>query len=104
MPDSLMTASPDFLLALLAMGLASYACRAGGFFLMRFVTVTPRIESALKVLPLGVMIGIVMPAVTKGGPPEWCGVLAVIAMMKLSGNDFVAAFAGIATVALLRQL
>lgn len=99
-----MTTSPDFLLALLAMGTASYLCRAGGFFLMRFVAVTPRLEAALKVLPLGVMIGIVVPAARNGGVPEILGLIAVVALMKLTGNDFVAALAGIALVALARQV
>lgn len=99
-----MTTDPDFLLALLAMGAASYFCRAGGFFLMRFVAITPRLEAALKVLPLGVMIGIVAPAAVHGGIPEILGLIAVVALMKLTGNDFLAAIAGIAIVALARQI
>lgn len=99
-----MTAAPDFLLALLAMGVASYFCRAGGFFLMRFVTVTPCLEAALKVLPLGVMIGIVAPAALHGGLPEILGLVGVVALMRRTGNDFVAALGGIAIVALTRQL
>jgi uncharacterized membrane protein len=99
-----MTPESDFIVALLAMGAASYACRAGGFFLMRFVTVTPRLEAALKVLPLGVMIGIVAPALRSGGIAEILGLIGVLVLMKLTRNDVVAALGGIVLVALCRQI
>jgi uncharacterized membrane protein len=99
-----MSIAPDFLLALLAMGLASFACRAGGFFLMRFVTVTPRLEAALRILPLGVMIGIVAPVAATGKVPELIGLGLVLLLMKVTGNDFLAALSGIAAVAIARQI
>nr|WP_298682229.1 AzlD domain-containing protein [uncultured Dongia sp.] len=99
-----MSIAPDFLLALLAMGLASFACRAGGFFLMRFVTVTPRLEAALRILPLGVMIGIVAPVAALGKIPELIGLGLVLLLMKVTGNDFLAALSGIVAVAIIRQL
>jgi uncharacterized membrane protein len=99
-----MSIAPDFLLALLAMGLASFACRAGGFFLMRFVTVTPRLEAALRILPLGVMIGIVAPVAAAGKVPELIGLGLVLLLMKVTGNDFLAALSGIAAVAIARQI
>jgi uncharacterized membrane protein len=99
-----MTPASDFILVLLAMGAASYACRAGGFFLMRFVTVTPRLEAALKVLPLGVMIGIAAPALRNGGMAEILGLIGVVVLMKVTRNDVVAALGGIALVALCREL
>ena len=51
----------DFLLTVLALAAASFFCRAGGFMMMRYLKITPRIESALRAVPLAVMIGIVMP-------------------------------------------
>ena len=45
-----------------AVALAAFACRAGGFWLMRFVNVTPRVQAARKAAPLAVMLGIVIPA------------------------------------------
>ena len=64
---------PEFLAALAAMAAATFACRAGGFFLMRFVTVTPRLEAALRAIPIGVMIGIVLPVAATGRIPELIG-------------------------------
>ena len=93
-----------FLVALGAMAVASYACRVTGFVLMRFVPVTPRVDAALKAIPLGVMIGIVTPAVAAGKVPELMGLAAVVLAMKLVRNDLAAAVAGAATVAVCRAL
>lgn len=97
-----MDADTGFWMALAALALASYACRVAGFLLMGLVTITPRLEAALKATPLGVMIGIVMPAASSGKLPELAGLVVVVAVMKLVGNDLVAAVCGAATVALCR--
>lgn len=90
--------------ALAALALASYACRVAGYLLMGLVTITPRLEAALKATPLGVMIGIVMPAASSGKLPELAGLVVVVGVMKLLRNDLVAAVCGAATVALCRLL
>ncbi len=97
-----MTTSPEYLVALAAMALAAFACRVGGFVVMRFVPVTPRLEAALRAIPLAVMVGIVAPAAAAGRPPEIVGILVAGLTMKLLGNDFLATFAAVAAVALMR--
>ena len=57
----------DILPLLLALAAASFACRAGGFWIMRFVPVTPRVRAVLAAAPLAVMAGIVTPAAMRGG-------------------------------------
>jgi uncharacterized membrane protein len=99
-----MGADSTFLYALLAMGLASYACRVAGFVLMHYVPVTPRVEAALKAIPLGVMVGIVMPSLASGRIPELAGLAMVLLVMKTVRHDVVAAIAGAASVGLLRTL
>jgi uncharacterized membrane protein len=101
-PGIAMQISAEFLIALPVLALATFACRAGGFFLMRFVTVTPRLEAALRAIPIGVMIGIVLPVAATGRIPELIGLAVVLLAMKLSGNDLVAALAGVVVVALAR--
>ena len=91
-----------FLLALVGMALASYACRLAGLLLMGLVTITPRVEAALRAIPLGVMIGIVIPAASAGRVPELLALVVVGTVMKLVRNDLAAAVAGAATVALCR--
>lgn len=89
----------DFMIAVGALAVASFFCRAGGFMLMRYVRITPRTESALKAVPLAVMIGIVMPAATAGQVPELIALVAVGLVMKRTGNELLAAVAGLVVVA-----
>jgi uncharacterized membrane protein len=98
-----MSASPEFIVALVVMAAASFACRAGGFLLMRFVPITPRLEAAIGAVPLAVMIGIVAPVVAKGQPAELLGIAAVILAMKVIDNDLLAALAGVVVVAIARS-
>lgn len=97
-----MTLRADLLPLLLALALASYACRVGGFWLMRFVMVTPRLRATLAAAPLAVMLGIVIPAALRGGIAEWVGLAATFIAMRFTGSDLVAMFCGIAAVALAR--
>ncbi|WP_395058082.1 AzlD family protein [Polaromonas sp.] len=97
-----MAVESTFWLALAGMALASFACRISGFLLMGYVTITPRVEAALKAIPISVMVGIVTPAATSGKLPEMLGLLAVALAMKLLRNDLAAAVAGAATVAIAR--
>lgn len=98
-----MTIRPEFWQFLAMMTVASLACRFGGFWLMRFVTVTPRIEATLKAMPLAVMAGIVAPAAARGSWPEWLALVLAIAVMRMMRNDLLAALAGVGCVAALRQ-
>lgn len=99
-----MDAEATFYLAVAGMAIASYACRVAGFLLMGYVPITPRLEAALRAMPIGVMAGIVAPSIASGRPPEIAGLLAVAAVMKLTGSDIAAAVAGSAVVALGRWL
>jgi uncharacterized membrane protein len=94
----------EFLPVLMLMGMASFFCRAGGFWLMRFVTVTPRLEAALKATPLAVMVGIVVPVAARGNLPEILALVAIMVAMRLVPNDLIAAFTGVGVVAVARYL
>jgi uncharacterized membrane protein len=97
-----MTTDTVFLVAVAAMAAASYACRVAGYVLMGYVPITPRVQAALKAIPLGVMIGIVTPSAAAGRVPEIAGLAAVGVAMKLTRNDLAAALSGAAVVALCR--
>jgi uncharacterized membrane protein len=102
--EARVTLRPDLLLLLLALGLASYACRIGGFWLMRFVAPTPRLEAALRAAPLAVMVGIVAPVAVRGGPADWLGLAVTAIVMRCTGNDLMATLAGVTAVAVSRAL
>lgn len=99
-----MTLRPDIVFAILLLGVVSYACRFGGFFLMRYVALTPRVEAWLRAIPVALTGAILGPAVVNGGPPEWLGLVVAVGLMRFTGNEFVSALAAVASVALSRAL
>jgi len=93
---------PQFLPLLAAMVLVSFATRAGGFWLMKFVPASPAVEAALKATPIAVMVGIVAPAAARGSHGEIAALAVIFVAMKVIGNDIAAAILGVATVAIVR--
>src|SRR4051812_38093793 len=95
---------PEILGAIFAMGVVSYACRAGGFFLMRYVSLTPRVQAWLQAIPISIVGAILGPVAFNGGPPEWAGFAVAILLMWWTEQDFLGVFGAIAAVALVRWL
>jgi uncharacterized membrane protein len=93
---------PDVAVAIAAMCLASHLCRVGGFFLMRYVRITPRVEAWLRAIPVALMGAVLTPVAVRGGPPEWAGLAVALGTMRLTGNDFLSAIAAIGVVAGMR--
>ncbi len=92
----------DVFVAIAILGVLSYACRFGGFFLMRYVSMTPRVEAWLRAMPIALVGAIVGPVAVNGGAPEWIGLAAAIGLMRVTGNEFVSAIGAVVLVALAR--
>ena len=90
------------LAAILVMALVTDAIRCGGFWLMGYVRLTPRIGRMLEALPGSVVVATVVPIALKSGGAAMVGIAAVMALMLLWRNEFVAVFGAVAVVALLR--
>jgi uncharacterized membrane protein len=99
-----MDARPDILIAIALIGAVSLVCRFGGFFLMRYVAITPRVEAWLRAMPVALVGAIIGPVAAKGGPPEWLGLAVAAGLMRWIGNEFVGCVGGIATVAIARAM
>ena len=99
-----MTIHPAALLAILLMAIVTYGCRAGGYWLMGRVTISPRIEIGLTYLPGAVLISLVAPAMAEEGIPGVCAVAATALAMRLTNSLLVAMVAGVGTVWLIRQV
>ena len=82
----------------------NYAIRSGGFVLMGYVPLTPRVRAILNALPGAVVMAIVLPLMVRGGLPAWAAVLASIALMAWRRNDLIAVVGGMAAAALIRAL
>lgn len=99
-----MTVRPDVLQAILLLGIASYACRFSGFFLMRYLSLTPRVEAWLRAIPISLIGAMLAPIAVNGGPPEWLGLVTAIGLMRISANEFVSSVGAVAVVAAMRSV
>lgn len=99
-----MTIHSDALAAIALMAIVTYACRAGGYWLMGRVTMSPRVEIGLNYLPGAVLISLVAPAMAEEGIPGVFAVVTTAIAMRRSNNLLVAMVAGIGTIWLLRQI
>jgi uncharacterized membrane protein len=93
-----------FWLVIAGMTAVNLAIRTGGFFLMGYVRITPRVRSILNALPGAVVMAIVLPLMVRGGLPAWAAVLVALVMMAWRRNDLLAVVGGMAAAALLRAL
>jgi uncharacterized membrane protein len=91
-----------FWLLIAAMTAVNYAIRAGGFILMGYVPLTPRVRAILSALPGAVVVAIVLPLMVRGGVPAIAAVLVSIAIMAWRRNDLLAVVFGMAAAALIR--
>ena len=92
----------DVMLAIALMTAVTVSLRLGGYLLMSYVTVTPRVRRMLNALPGSVIAAAVLPVAVQGGAVAIAAVLAAMLAMALTRRDIVAVIAGSGTAALLR--
>lgn len=85
------------IVAILAMGVASYLTRISGFWLMGHIPMTRRVRRCLEVLPGSIMAATVVPIVAKVGIVALIAVVVALVSMMMRRNEFLAA--GLALVA-----
>jgi predicted branched-subunit amino acid permease/uncharacterized membrane protein len=84
--------------------LVTYALRAGGYWLMGHVALTPAVRRGLEALPGSIFIATALPLAVSAGPAGMAGAAATGAAMWASGRELIALAAGLATVAGLRAM
>jgi uncharacterized membrane protein len=94
--------SYGFVIAILAMAAVTYAMRAGGFWLMSYVPLTPRVRRMLEATPGAVIVATVVPVIVREGLPALVAVLVGGGVMLLWRRDYLAVMAGLAAAAGLR--
>jgi len=92
----------DVMLAIAAMTAVTLSLRLGGYFLMSYVTVTPRVRRMLDALPGSVIAAAVLPVALHGGVVAIAAVMLAMLAMYLSRSDIVAIVVGVGATALLR--
>ena len=86
------------------MGIVTYATKAGGLWLLSRIGVSNRIESGLEMLPGAIIIAILGPELTSGGPAEWGAATIVLVAMWRTENVLFALLSGVAAVLLFRNI
>jgi uncharacterized membrane protein len=89
-------------LAILAMTVATYLCRAAGVMVMSRMRITPRLERGLRALPGSIVVATVLPLVVQGGPAAALGLATALAVMAWLRLEIAALAAGLAVVSLVR--
>lgn len=91
-----MSFDPQTVLAILAMALATYACRGGGYWLFRQITPGPLMRAVLSYIPGTLFVSFVIPALVNGRPHSWVGAIVTLAVMAWSRTLAWAILAGTA--------
>ncbi len=91
-----MSLDPTTLAAILGMALATFACRASGYLVLRRVQPGPFLRSFLGHLPGTLFIAFAAPALAREGAAGLIGGAATILVMRASGSTPAALLVGVA--------
>ncbi len=95
-------ARADVLAAIAVMVAVTVASRLGGYWLMRYVPVTPRVRRMLDALPGSIILAAIAPVVVGGGSVAMLAIAAAIATAMATRNDFIAVAVGMGGAAAAR--
>ena len=94
----------DVMLAFAVMMVVTVASRLGGFWLMGYVNITPRVRRMLDALPGSIIIAAALPVAVNGGPVVLLAIAAAIGITIIRRNEFVAVITGMLVAALARAM
>ena len=92
----------DVMLAFAVMAAVTVASRLGGYWLMGYVTVTPRVRRMLDALPGSIIVAAALPVAVNGGAVVMFAIAAALVVTIIKRNDFIAVITGMAVAALAR--
>lgn len=91
-----MRLDPSVLVAILGMALATFATRAGGYFLFRAARPPQVVRDMLAYVPGGLFVSYVVPALVSGGRQQWVGAVATLVIMLVTRQLALAILGGTA--------
>jgi uncharacterized membrane protein len=94
----------DVMVAFVVMTAVTVLSRIGGYWLMGYVNVTPRVRRMLDALPGSIIIAAALPVAVNGGPVVMFAIVAAMVVTIIRRNDFIAVITGMAVAALARAL
>ncbi|SEP14154.1 Uncharacterized membrane protein [Methylobacterium sp. ap11] len=104
MIDALLAGPAGPWIAILALALVTYLCRASGVVLMSRVRLTPRVERGLRALPGSIVVATAVPTGLSAGLPGLLGLVTAAGVMALTRFELAAVLAGMGVVALGRAV
>jgi uncharacterized membrane protein len=94
----------DVMVAFAVMTAVTVGARLGGYFLMGYVTMTPRVRRMLDALPGSIIVAASLPVAVNGGEVVMFAIAAALVVSIVSRNDFIAVITGMAVAALARAI
>jgi uncharacterized membrane protein len=94
----------EVMIAFAVMTAVTVASRLGGFWLMGYVNVTPRVRRMLDALPGSIIVAAALPVAVNGGPIVMVALAAAITVSVIRRNDFLAVATGMLVAAAARAL
>lgn len=94
----------DVMIAFAVMTAVTVASRLGGYWLMGYVDVTPRVRRMLDALPGSIIVAAALPVAINGGPVVIVALAAAMAVSIVRRNDFLAVITAMAVAAAARAL
>jgi uncharacterized membrane protein len=94
----------DVMIAFAVMTAVTVASRLGGYWLMGYVTVTPRVRRMLDALPGSIIVAAALPVAVNGGAVVMFAIVAALVVTVIRRNDFLAVITGMAVAALARAI
>ena len=92
----------DLMIAFAIMTAVTVAARLGGYWLMGYVNVTPRVRRMLDSLPGSIIVAAALPMAVNGGVVVIAAITAALVVTIIRRNDFLAVITGMAVAALAR--
>ena len=99
-----MRLDPWVVLTIVAMTVATYATRAGGYVVFRSFRPSPAVRVILGYIPGTLFVAYVAPALADGRAPEWVGAVAAVGLMLATRNLAAAVLGGTAAAWLVWAL
>lgn len=94
----------DIYLTILGMGLATYATRLAGFWMLRGRVITGQFKAALEAVPPAILTAVIAPTVFLSGPVEMLAGAATLIAAVFRAPLLVTICIGVAMVAVLRAI
>jgi uncharacterized membrane protein len=94
----------DVMVAFAVMTAVTVASRLGGYWLMGYVTMTPRVRRMLDALPGSIIVAAALPVAINGGAVVMFAIVAAMAVTIIRRNYFIAVITGMVVAALARAI